>query len=241
MAKKKKKSGLAFVITLVVSIVVVSLSFLFLKAWGEKSGTEFSPDDFAFRRFDYCRLPILNWTYRGIKYTDIKNTVGDTLLADDWIRKTGRDPKRWHLVREKASGFGSSLHSLDCDAHFLTDYFDMYEDEGDNRIALWNDAQPKSAKIFWPLLAEMARGSLYLQIPEVMEFALEYPDADKSDLFEQELKEQISEAWYQGGLTDKTNGRHKRAIERFEKAMALGKNGHQAAATAKSESAAVSP
>lgn len=243
MGKKKKQKGRWFVIIVVLTtVIVVPLTYLFLVAWGEKSGTEFSPDDFSFRQFDYCRLPFFGWTHRGIKHTVSENDFASTLIDDDWIRPSGRSPKRWHLVNEHSSSFISvSQHSIDCDAHFLTDYFDMVDKEGLNRVANWNDTQPKSAKVLWPLIAEMARGNLYLQVPKVMEFALEYSQPDKSKSFKLELTNQISEAWYQAGLTDQANDRHKQAIERFDQAIALGENGHRLAETAKSKSLAAAP
>ena len=74
-----------------------------------------------------------------------------------------------------------------------------------------------------------------------MEFALDYPEPDKSDTFEAEVKSRISEAWYQAGLLDQIKEQHLRAVERFEKAIELGGDkGHQKALFAKNESMAAS-
>ena len=101
MGEKKKPKGRMFVIvTTLVTVVVCLLSYLFLIAVGEKAGVEFSPDDFSFRKFNYCKLPLLNWTHRGIEYKPHSNSTAETLMDDDWIRPTGRNPKRWHLVAE---------------------------------------------------------------------------------------------------------------------------------------------
>ena len=37
-------------------------------------------------------------------------------------------------------------YSVACDARFLTKYFNMADEDGNNRIIDWNDNQPKSAK-----------------------------------------------------------------------------------------------
>ena len=248
MAEKKKPKGRLFVIlTAIFTTVGCVLAYFFLAAMGEKAGVEFSPDDFTFRKFNYCKLPLLNWTRRGIEYKNFSNSTAGTLVSDDWIRPTGRTPKRWHLVNEGQNYYegydhDSEGYSVACDARFLTKYFNMSDVDGVNRVTDWTDKQPKSAKVFWPLIADMARGNIYLQIPEVMEFALEYPNPDQSDRFDSELRQHISDAWYQAGLLSQIKTQHKLAITRFDKAIKVaGEAGHPDALAAKKESLAASP
>lgn len=242
MGRKKKQNGRLFVILLVIAtIILVPATLQILSIYGEKSGVEFSPDDFTFRRFDYCKLPVINWTRRGIKYSKLDNGTAEMLVVDDWIRPTGRTPQRWHLVSESGSSISTSASSKECDARFLTRYFDMTDSDGVNRVVNWTDENPESAKFFWPLIAEMSRDSLYLQIPEVIEFVLAFPEPDSDDSFEFELGNEASEAWYKAGLTDQLNGRHDRAIQHFSKAIAKGVSGHKLANEARKESMAVAP
>jgi len=241
MAKKKTHNGRLFVIVaVIVTVIGVPIAFLTLSAYGEKSGVEFSPDDFSMRRFDYCNLPYINWTRRGIKYVDYTDAIASTLVADGWIRRTGRTPKRWHLISESGSNFSGTRVPAACDARFLTDYFSFSNRDGENSVSQWTDENPNAAKVFWPEIAEMARDELYLPIPNVMEFILDYYKPDEDDDFQDELMEQIADAWYQGGMTDQLVGRHERAIERFD--IAISKNSdHPHAEAAKATSEAASP
>ena len=189
------------------------------------------------RSFNYRKLPYLNWTHRGIEYHKISNPMAETLIADDWIRATGRTQKRWHLVSESGNS-DYSTPPAECDARFLTRYFDLTNNEGVNHVQKWTEDNPHSAKIFWPLIAEMARDELYLPIPELMEFVLKYEKADIADLFQPELEELVAEAWYQAGLTDQLNGNHERAIRRFDTAIeSCGEHELALLAKQKSESA----
>lgn len=246
MAKKKQSNRRIYtIITLITLIIVLPILYLIFVAYGEKSGVEFSPDDFSFRSFDYCKFPLVNYTRRGIKYsvfTDASSANAEILIKDDWIRDNGRIPKRWHLISETGGWhfFSSGRISTDCDARFLTDYFHLTNDDGKTLIMKWTDDNPKSAKIYWPLIAEMARHDLYLPIPGLMEFVLGYPEPDKQDGFEAALLKRVSEAWYEAGITDQLENSHQRAIERFDIAMTIG-DGHPKAQQAKETSESASP
>jgi len=198
MAKKKQNGRIFVIITVVTTVVLIAVSYFVLPAMGERSGVEFSPDDFTCRRFNYCRLPLLNWTLRGIEYHKFQNDSAKTLIDDDWIRVSGRTPKRWHLVSENGSTHGDGKNSsVECDARFLTKYFDFNDNEDENYIMKWTEDHPQAGKVFWPLIAEMARDSLYLPIPEIMEFAIEYPKIDDPDQFNAELEQLVADAWFE--------------------------------------------
>ncbi len=239
MAKKKKKNGRLFVIiTVLATIVIVPIAFMTLSAKGEKAGVEFSPDDFTMRSFNYCRLPLVNWTLRGIERKDVINLSATTLIDDDWVRATGRTPKRWHLVSENGVDFSSyQKASAECDARFLTKYFDFANSDGENIIINWTDDHPKPAKAFWPLIAEMARGSLYLPIPELMEFVLDYEINNNTAVFIADLEQKVADAWYEAAKSDQLNGKHKRAITRFDNAIRIS-GGHSPSEQAKAVSQA---
>ncbi len=241
MAKKKQNGRLFVIITVVTTVVLLPITYMILSALGERSGVEFSPDDFCMRRFTYCRLPLINWTKRGIEYDDVPSESFQVLIDDDWIRASGRTPKRWHLVRA-TSGFDGSNHgkhsSTECDARFLTKYLNFTNSDGENYIMKWTDDHPKAAKVFWPLIAEMARDSLYLPIPQVMEFAIDFPKMEKTEQFNSELEQLVADAWFEAAKTDQLNGRHERAIKRFDVAIRIGGE-HPAAEKAKVESATV--
>jgi hypothetical protein len=225
MMAKKKQNGPLFVIIAVFTVLLLVASFFILSAMGERSGVEFSPDDFTMRRFTYCRLPLINWTKRGIEYDAVPTESFQVLIDDDWIRASGRTPKRWHLVRA-TSGFDSSTGGKnsppECDARFLTKYLELTNTDGENYIMKWTDDHPKAAKVFWPLIAELARDNLYLPIPQLMEFAIEFPKMDDTERFNSEFEQLVANAWFEAAKTDQLNGRHERAIKRFDVAIKIG-------------------
>lgn len=239
MAKKKQNGRLFVIITVVATVVLVPVSYMILSAMGERAGVEFSPDDFTMRSFNYCRLPLVGWTKRGIEYRNFPNDSAETLIADDWVRASGRTPKRWHLVSESGSTTASSGRktSVECDARFLTKYFDFVSSEGENYIMKWTDDHPKAGKVFWPLIAELARDDLYLPVPDIMEFALEYPKMDDPDQFNAELKQLVADAWFEAAKSDQLNNRHQSATRRFDVAIRIG-GGHLRAQQAKVKSQA---
>jgi len=218
MAKKKSNGPLFVIVTVIGTVLLAMISYFILSALGERSGVEFSPDDFTMRRFDYCRFPVINWTKRGIEYRDVPTESFQVLIDDDWIRASGRTPKRWDLV--SASGSTYKI-SPDCDARFLTEYLTFTNGDGENYIMKWTEDHPTPAKVFWPLIAEMARGSVYLPIPELMEFVLDY-EVDNDAEFIADLEQKVADAWYESAKSDQLNGRHERAIERFDTAIKIG-------------------
>ena len=221
MANTKNQKGSVFVIMAVGSTVIgLPILFLIMSAMGEKTGIEFSPDDFSMRRFNYCRLPLINWTRRGIEYEDVSCPTGQTLIADDWVRVTGRIPKRWHLVSE-SSGYSPSRLPEECDARFLTQYFEFTDSDGANFLMKWTNENPTSAKALWPEIAELARDKLYVPIPVLLEFAIDHPKADQDKKFVDRFNRQLSKAWLEAAKTDQLGGKHEQAISRFEKAIEI--------------------
>ena len=236
MASKNKHNGRVFVIvTLLATVVVIPITLMILAAIGEKSGVEFSPDDFTMRSFDYCRLPYINWTHRGIEYKNLPNSSAQILIDDGWVGVNVRTPKRWHLVSE-SEGQSTFRMSADCDARFLTNYFDFTDSNGDNLIMKWTNDHQKPAKAFWPLIAEMARDRLYLPIPDLMEFVLDYQINDTlTEKFVAELEQKVGDAWFEAARSDQLKGNHQRALTRFDNAIRISGT-HPQAEQAKAES-----
>ena len=233
---KKQKSSFFVIMTLLLAVIVLPISYFILAGLGEKSGVEFSPDDFSMRRFDYNRVPFFNWTKRGIDYDPYPCPTAKTLIADDWIRVTGRTPRRWHLVSESRM-FSSEPLPAECDARFLTDYFEMSNSEGEIIVLKWTDSNPKSAKILWPLIAELARNQVYLPIPGILEFSLAHKKADNDSVFLKSLENRVATAWTDAARICQTNNNHVVAIKLFDKAIEIGgENEYLIAEKAKSES-----
>ncbi len=163
--RKRKIPWLAICLSLVVAIFV---GFIVIASIGEKTGTEFSPDDFSKRSFSYRKINWLNWTLRKISYYPSTSTFEQSLVTDGWIKPTNQTPKTWHLVRDNVS----SQTSPDFDASILVDYL---------ALPIWEDwnadkNNKKKATALWRNVAKLARNYAYWAIPDLMDLPIGQPD-----------------------------------------------------------------
>lgn len=210
-----------------VAIAAIPIGLLMALVYGSVRGTEFSPDDFSRRDFSYQQVPWLNWTISGIEYTDRVPELEQTLLTERLIKRrkrAGGEPKTWHLSYD-----ADVPDSHACDARILTKYLDFEDWDSKNAISTpfwlkWNKKFPQSAKIFWPTVADLARGEMYLSIPQVMRFALDVVK-DQPDSFQTGLNEVIRKSWVTAGEADFQTGNYQRAAERLCRAKAIAPSG----------------
>lgn len=186
---------------LLIGIFILIISVI---ALGTVSGTEFSPDDFSRRDFSYIRIPLLKWTVQGIDYEDVTSQIELSLVQDGFIAP--QNPLSWHLCNE-----GNLLvQPNEADARLLVNLLNLPIDVDGYRYywKKWNDDQPELARVFWPVIADMARDEMYLAIPDIMTFAMNFPVADgnavdadqislQRDLFQSELHELVVAAYRQ--------------------------------------------
>ncbi len=151
------------------------------------SGVEFSPDSFTQRRFTYWRSPFTG-IIRGKRILTSVDSECDSLVALNLIPVAGTIEKRWDLVSETLQT--SDVLSADFDARFLTQYLDYSTDQ-------WNRNNVEKAEILWPEIALLVRERLYLQLPSVFHFAFNSPEEMSSEEFEEQLNDQLAEAWGQ--------------------------------------------
>jgi hypothetical protein len=213
---KPKSWKSSLFLSLVSLLILIGISVLVLFAFGRAQGEEFSPDDFSRRSFEYVRLPGLNWVVRGIEYQDLTGDIEKSLQTSGWISTT--PAKTWHLCRE-----AQAVQPPECDARFLVDMLQkksrshehlFYWDE-------WNEEYPELAKVFWPLIARMARDELYLPIPEIMQLAIDLENRTEipsSEAFEAELKQQLVAAYQRFAEIDQANGLTVRSQTRLQRA-----------------------
>jgi hypothetical protein len=227
MANEKKSGGAIFVITLMLTaVILVPIALFVIDARSVRSGVEFSPDDFTSRRFKYSSFPIFGSNSRGIKYFDNTATAAKILIADGWVKPVSSTPKVWHLVSENNTDNNGRLPAA-CDARFLTSYFDRTNNESQFIVIQWSEKHPKMAKAFWPLIAELARNEMYLAIPELFDFAMKYQGTDAST-FNDLFKSRVADAYVELGKIDQHNDRHDRAIFRFKRAIEIDDNNAEA-------------
>lgn len=223
MSDRKKKSWLVRVLLgLALMLILGSIGFLVLLTTGIVQGEEFSPDDFSRRRFEYIRLPLLNWVVRGIEYTDIASDFEKSLGADGWISTT--PATTWHLYREFRNP-----ESAECDARFLVGLLKIKSD-GDQYESYWeewNNQYPELAKPFWPLVARLARDEMYLAVPEFMQLAMDVEKGSATDAssFEKQLRKHLAESYQKFAKLDQAKGRTERALSREKSAVEF--RGHE--------------
>lgn len=234
MANKNKSSGIYFVITIMlIAVVVVPLALLYLQSRSERSGVEFCPQDFTARKFKYSVFPLIGTGSDGIKYFDETSETAQILIADGWIKPARTATKQWHLISENTTDRAGRIPAQ-CDARFLTRYFDKTNpNDGISVLVSWSEAHPKMAKTYWAFIAELARNEMYLAIPELMEFALNYRGTDAT-AFNQELENRVAEAYFKLGEIDQFKQQHQRAVLRFDRAIEIGNHAEAAIARLKS-------
>lgn len=211
------------------AIFALLAGLLTLYAVSSRSGTEFCPETFAMRSFNYNKMPLTGWVMSGIQYSDHSSFVGRTLVADKWIVEIPE--KRWDLVTE-SKPFSPAIVSDDCDARFLVNVLSEYEFDkattsSNNRWLTWSNKHDACAQVLWPLIAKLARMDMYLAIPELMEFARHQavqdddPNADKEVIktevakFTAELNRRTAESLFRFAQADEANGKKTRALRRY--------------------------
>ena len=209
-----------FLVIFFSSIVALVITGLALFGAGQTSGVEFSPDDFSRRQFTYNQTPFFKWVIIGKTYTDATTTMDSSLVTGGFIKPIRNKTKVWHLISDSGTNSEFYLPSHKCDARFLTDYIDLYNEDGDEIWTLWNQDFPNSAKLFWPRIAELARDEMYLRIPDVMRTAMAI-EKDEPDKFEKQLDKVIADVYRELGKLDFEMQRFERAKFRLEKAAKL--------------------
>lgn len=209
---KKPSWTIRVLLGLIIVLIFGSFGFLVLLSMGFVQGEEFSPDDFSRRRFEYLRLPVLNWVLRNIEYRDLTTDFEKSLGPDGWITTT--PATTWHLYREFRDP-----ESADCDARFLVGMLTIKSegDEYEHFWEEWNNQYPELAKPFWPLVARLARDEMYLAVPEFMQLAMDVegePAAPDAISFEKQLRKHLAEAYQKFADLDRSKGRTERALRR---------------------------
>lgn len=210
MTPPKFFSGL--IIFLLISVLGLLVGLLVLTLSGNIKGREFSPDNFAIRRFSYTKIPYLDWVINEKKIDDETVPIQQELI-DLGLLPRNSTAKNWHLISE--SNLSNSLLPPECDARFLTHYLDLKDSEYADVFLKWNLEHPDLAPLFWPHVIEMARQESYLKIPEIMEFAL--TDCQKNPTeFSDELNTLVAQAYLELAEIDYDLGRLERAKVRLQ-------------------------
>lgn len=223
-AGQKKFPWTPVLIGLLLTLLTLPVIGIAFYASGSVRGEEFCPDDFTRREFSYNRLPVLGWTLLGIEYDNLTGELEETLISEDLVTPVNdlsndASNKTWHLYRD-----WSVPDSHDCDARFLVDYLTFQKEDAKNgRTSFWVDWNrkfPKSAKVFWPIVADLARHEMYLGIPQVMRLAIAVSE-DQPEQLQSNLLAMSGELWQELGTNDFQQQRFNRAAVRLTRAQAI--------------------
>ena len=211
---KSSKGRIGILLALLGLMLATPFALLILLGMGQLHGVEFSPDDFSRRSFSYNQMPLTGWVVFKKKYENETTDLEKSLTATRLVPAVVLKEKRWHLISE----FGSKVISHECDARFLTDYLDKYDDDGGNYWDTWNSDYPKCAKVFWPEVAELARDQMYLKVADIMRVAMSN-SKDNPKQFKRSLSLALSDVYLELGSLDAELGRTERAKYRLKRSL----------------------
>jgi len=156
------------VIIVIVAFVLVggSIAVLGVLASGNVSGTEFSPTTFSTRTFGYCEIPLVHWQVTPVVRIAQSEPFETLLQAEKLIpTATGQPTAVWHLVSVERAG----VTIQQGDAELLVKYL-RSSSFGTHPTAMeWTQKNPELAKVFWPIVARLARRNEYLLVPDLFE------------------------------------------------------------------------
>lgn len=212
---RSKSNVRLYVILILLAFVIASpIAALIMVGVGQVRGVEFSPDDFSRRSFSYNQLPVVDYVLFKKTYEDETPDLEIYLVGNGLIRPVLNKKKNWHLVDEA----GVQVQSTDSDARFLTGYLDKRDDDGANYWDTWNTDFPKSAKVFWPYVADLARDEMYLKVADVMRTAMSI-NKDQPTKLDVRLKEAMAKVYLELGSIDFEIGRTERAEFRLTRSL----------------------
>ncbi len=195
-------------ILLVGSFMVCIVGFFSSLVFGE----EFSPDTFERRTFAYYQVPLVQWQITPITRVIMSGTLEDHLTKKKIVAKTNVKKPRWDLVFDSRT----KRDSEKCDARMLQQYLDLYDHTGNQIWMNWTTEHPELAKVFWPLVADVARNQLYFLLPDIFQLAEGAYDPDQ---LQAALHQHLNKAYRDHGLAAQQVGSHEVAARYFAEAL----------------------
>ena len=205
--------------TFIVVFVLVCGTCAFLEFFGRSvSGTEFSPDTFSIRKFNYRQSPF-SGTIRGKRFLNHVDSDCESLIALNLIPASKSVTQRWDLVSESIQS--TEVLSGEFDARFITRYLTYKTDT-------WNRQNIEKAEILWPHVVALARQRLYLVIPRVLSFALNSSQDLSNEMFETRLNKKLGQAWLEAAKITAARAKYYRTLITFPNGQSADDNGVEA-------------
>jgi hypothetical protein len=161
-----------WLVTLLCTVLVCSFLVLL---FGQVSGTEFSPNRFRRRRFDFLQIPVIKLQISPVMRDDATNELEKYLRRKGLITQRAT-VNRWDVVSRTS---GSMLQQGD--ANILIRYLDLKNEDRKFLWLEWTKQHPELAAPFWAAVHEAAVLQAYFFVPELFELAAasEGQDADQ--------------------------------------------------------------
>lgn len=181
------------IVGVVGAVVLLTCVGLATLAQGKVRGTEFSPQDFREREFEFWEIPLVHLQITPISRSGTTNTLTSYLKAQQLIQvpraSAKPDSQTWHLVNLSRG----SLPRPPADAEILVNY--LQGDVG-GRWRQWTVDHPEMAKVFWRRTQKLAEREMYVLMPDLFAIAQHAESAaelsDRTDLYLQETYLQIA-------------------------------------------------
>jgi hypothetical protein len=178
------KKILLGVLLALVAMCLISVPML---RYGSVSGEEFSPGRFQRRSYHYWEIPLVHIQITPLQKQDETNDLENYLVQQKLILPANESRPRWDGVRLRRADFEASPG----DALILCRYLDQQDADGGLIWLNWSKQEPELAKVFWPVVADLARSKLYILAPEFFHMAqtASSPQALRNDMAERMARE----------------------------------------------------
>ncbi|WP_153559051.1 hypothetical protein [Roseimaritima sediminicola] len=206
-----RRKWIIVVVSLVTLVACVGLATL---VQGKVQGTEFSPADFAQRRFSYWEIPLVQLQISPIRRTNPVNNLTTYLRAQSLIRVPSARQRqsqtfRWDLVRLSRG----SLPRPPGDAEILVAYLDG--DSG-THWRTWSVDHPQQAQVLWPVIQRLARRELYVLVPDLFALA---QSADSPEQLGEQMDQYLRYSYHQIAADLHAAGKSELAAELLDEAL----------------------
>jgi hypothetical protein len=170
--------------------------FLATVTFGAVHGTEFCPQTFERRSYDYYEVPVLRIQVTGEKHKDLTGATELSLTANKHITPPNSGTQDWHVL----IGSRSTPLRPPGDAHILMEYLDAKESDDYHRWARWSETHAALAKVFWPAVQRLAIGNGYVFMPDLFDLTKSIDDPGK---LQQEVDRLVTEKLGKGKVVNK--------------------------------------
>lgn len=176
--------------------------------FGRVAGQEFSPDTFARRTFLYFRVPIIDYQVSDLVFVTSTPATETKVIP---LIPPAAGTARWHYVANVWDGREAWQHP----AAILVNYLDS---GNGTKWGDWTTTHPAMAKVFWPIVADLARHEEYPLLPDLFDLAANSPD---DNTFQPALEAKAAELLREEGGRRQAIGQSSTAIDAFTRSLTL--------------------